>query len=85
MIAKSKEMEEESSPPAFATPVPLLSSVEDLERRLKLIGNASPSPAPSVEDLKPAATPAPVPVAATTSAMSGKTALLVRLTLHTFC
>lgn len=85
MMSKTNDTEEAGSLPAFTTPTPQLSSVEDLERRLKLIGNASPP----TEDLKPAAVTAPVtftaPVApapvstASTAAMTGKTALLVRL------
>lgn len=79
MMSKPQEAQEDVSPPAFTTPVPQLSSVEDLERRLKLITSASPpaatAPAPPVEVSKPFAVPPPA--APETSVKSGKTALLV--------
>ena len=81
MMSKPQEAQEDVSPPAFTTPVPQLSSVEDLERRLKLITSASPpaatapASAPPVEVSKPFAVPPPA--APETSVKSGKTALLV--------
>lgn len=81
MMSKPQEAQEDVSPPAFTTPVPQLSSVEDLERRLKLIGNANPAPvpalAPPVEVSKPFAVPPPT--APEASVKSGKTALLARI------
>lgn len=74
MMAKREQ--EEESPPAFATPAPQLSSVQDLERRLQLIGN---SPDPAVAQQKPAPVPGPAAPAPAAQApvKAGKTALLV--------
>lgn len=74
--------EREEKPPAFATPPPQLSSVEDLERKLKMLSDvsvpepapAAPAPAPVVQEA--AKPPAAAPAAA--APMSGKSALLVR-------
>ena len=67
-----------STSPALASSAPQLSSVEDLERRLKLIGNAPPADTVIV---KPAAAAAPP---AATSGMTGKAALLVRFFIMLF-
>jgi hypothetical protein len=80
-MARPEKVAGESAPPAFATPTPQLSSVEDLERRLKMIGNSPDASAPPAAELKPApkaAPRAPAPAAAAAAGMSGKTALLVR-------
>lgn len=71
---------ESAAPPAFATPAPQLSSVEDLQRRLKMIGDSpDPAPAAGAATLKPAPKPAPpAPAAAAPVQGGGKTALLVR-------
>jgi hypothetical protein len=63
-----------STTAALASTAPQLSSVQALERRLKLIGDA-----PKAETV-PVMTPAPAvaPAAPTVASMSGKTALLVR-------
>mmetsp|Transcript_110166 Transcript_110166/g.318437 ORF Transcript_110166/g.318437 Transcript_110166/m.318437 type:complete len:554 (-) Transcript_110166:100-1761(-) len=77
-MEKPKEQQASNAPPAFATPAPQLSSVEDLERRLQMIGNSSPETAPAaapVADTKPAAAAAP----AATPVKGGKTALLARI------
>ena len=77
-MAKPEKIESEL--PAFATPTPKLSSVEDLERRLRMIEN-SPDPASAVTATKPAPqAKAPPPTAA-----SGKTALLVSHVKRSFC
>ena len=74
-MEKPKATQQTSSvSPALASSAPQLSSVEDLERRLKLIGNA-PSAETVTPYTKPAAAAAPP---ASTSGMTGKAALLVR-------
>jgi hypothetical protein len=71
---KATQQQTSSVSPALASSAPQLSSVEDLERRLKLIGNA-PSAETVTPYTKPAAAAAPP---AATSGMTGKAALLVR-------
>lgn len=61
-----------STTAALASTAPQLSSVQDLERRLKLIGDA-----PKAATV-PVMTPAVAPAAPAVASMSGKTALLVR-------
>jgi hypothetical protein len=83
-MAKPETMARESAPPSIATATPQLSSVEDLERRLKMIGNspdaaaAAAAAAPPVAQMKPPPQVAPPAAAAAAPSMSGKTALLVR-------
>jgi hypothetical protein len=72
-MEKPKETQTSVSP-ALASTAPQLSSVEDLERRLKLIGTAPP-----VADMKPASAPTAAVTPAAT--MGGKTALLVRFVM----
>ena len=82
--------EETAAPPAFATaPVAQKqtpqSAVEDLERRLALLGNAEEKPAAAPPPPAISTVPAPVaaaPAAAPAAAVKGgKNALLVRLLL----
>lgn len=69
--------QEVAEAPAFATPAPQLSSVEDLERKLALIGKAELPAKPAAEVKPPAPVPAPAAVPAAAKVQGGKNALLV--------
>ena len=79
MMAKAAQEKEEEGPLAFATPAPQLSSVADLERRLKIL-DAAETPTPTTH-LKPAGVPqvSGGPMVASTGVKGGKNALLVRI------
>jgi len=79
MMAKPAQDKEEEGPPAFATPAPQLSSVADLERRLKIL-DAADAPTPKV-GTKPTGTQqvSGGPVAASAGVKGGKNALLARI------
>ena len=86
MSKPAQGKEEEPAVPAFATRAPAVSAVQDLERRLAMLGGEEAAPAPLV-DLQPPPPPvavAPVAQVGTTTekkpaaVKGGKNALLVR-------
>ena len=86
MSKPAQGKEEEPAVPAFATRAPAVSAVQDLERRLAMLGGEEAAPAPLV-DLQPSPPPvavAPVAQVGTTTekkpaaVKGGKNALLVR-------
>lgn len=76
-LEKSKEENSSSAvPDLLASTAPQLSSVEDLERRLKLMESVTPPTPPVVAAAPPKVQPAAAP-APSAAAASGKMALLV--------
>lgn len=80
MSKPATTQEEEPQAPAFATPTPAISAVQDLERKLAMIGTEEEQTAPAAAPAAVAVAPPPQEDSKQPAAVKGgKNALLVSL------